>query len=132
MAYAGKNSAVEIGADVVAELNDASISINGELIDVTVFGAGQWRQKIASFVDATINISGFYNAGDATGQAVMRNAVLAGTKVQDITVLADTTVATSGFTTDAFVTTFDMSTTVEGAVAVSITLESDGAIVVSS
>ena len=40
MALAGKNARVKIGANDVSGLNEATITINGELIDVTTFLSG--------------------------------------------------------------------------------------------
>ena len=132
MALSGRNSRIKVGENIVQDLNDASFAINGESIDVTVFDGDGWKKKISGFVDASISISGFYKPDDTTGQAALRQAVLSGTVVSDFTFLADKDVATSGFTCDALVTSFEVSAGVGGAVAVSISLESDGEIAVSS
>lgn len=132
MAIPGRKSVVKVSTDTVAELNDANFAINGESIDVSVFGNAGWRDRITGLRDATINISGFYAPTDATGQAALRAGILAGTQVDDVTVLADSAVATSGFTGNFFVSSFEISPAVTNAVEVSITLESTGAITVSS
>lgn len=132
MAHIGRKSVVRIGETNVAEINEASFSINGELLDATVFGSDQFRKKLANFVDANISISGFYDGGDATGQAIMRNSVLTGAEVENISVLADRDVADSGFTANALVGNFEISSSVSGLVTVSISLETNGPITVSS
>lgn len=125
MALPGKDAQVKFGADQVVGLNDATFTINGELVDITAFDSDGWRKRLANLRDASISISGFYDPTDSTGQVAAQSAILAGTKVEDVAVLAD---GTSGFKCDAFVETFELSPAVEGAVAVSISLQSDGEI----
>ena len=132
MAIPGKKSQVKLGANVVAELSEASMTINGELLDPTSFDSDGWREKLAGIRDANISISGFYKPDDADGQAALREAVLAGTKISDFTYLADKDVATSGFKCDAYVASFEANSTVGGLVTLSVSLESDGEIAVSS
>lgn len=132
MAISGRNSRVKIGSVIIADLNDASFAINGETIDVTTFDSSGWRKKLSSFVDAAISLSGFYKPDDTAGQVALRTAVLNGTVVNDFTFLADKDVPTSGFKCNARVTSFEVSASVGGAVALSISLESDGPITVSS
>lgn len=121
-----------IGANLVAEINDATFTINGEVVDVTHFGSGGWRERLLNLRDATISISGFYNGGDSTGQALIRDALLSQDLVEDVTVLADSADPTSGFMCDAFPESFEIAAAVEGAVTVSITLQSHGQITIPS
>ena len=132
MAYAGKHSEVKFGANTVAKINDASFTINGEVIDVSAFDGEGWSEFIQGLRDADIDISGFYDATDTNGQVVARAAILTQNIVSDVTVLSNANLATSGFTCDAFVETFEISTTVDGAVELSISMQSSGPIAVSS
>ena len=132
MALAGKHAVVKIGADTVLGINDATFTINGEIVDVTAFDSGGWRRRLQNLRDASISISGFYDPADTTGQVAIRTAILTQDKIEDLTVLADEADATSGFTCDAYIESFEISPSVEGAVPVSISMLSDDEIVVSS
>lgn len=132
MALPGKHATVKIASDAVLGINDATFTINGEIVDVSTFESGGWRERLQNLRDATITISGFYDPSDTTGQIVFRTAVLTQAVVEDVIVLADSNSATSGFVCDAFVESFEISPSVEGAVPVSITLQSTGQISVSS
>jgi TP901-1 family phage major tail protein len=132
MAYPGKHAGVFIANDLVAEINDATFTINGEIVDISSFDSGGWRERLLNLRDASISISGFYVSDDTTGQNVLRTAILTQALVEDVKVLADVNVATSGFICDAFVETFEINAAVEGAVTVSISLQSSGQIAVSS
>lgn len=132
MAIAGKKSVVKIGNDNILGINDATFTLNGEIVDVSVFCQGGWRSRLQNLKDATISISGFYEPDDTTGQVVLRTAILNQDKVEDFTVLSDKEVATSGFTCDVFIETFEIAPAIEGAVAVTISVQSDGEVVVSS
>lgn len=132
MAYPGKHAGVFIDNNLVAEINDATFTINGEIVDISSFDSGGWRKRLLNLRDATISISGFYADGDTDGQVALRTAILTQALVEDVKVLADVNVATSGFICDAYVETFEINAAVEGAVTVSITLQSSGPIAVSS
>lgn len=132
MAYPGKHAGVFIDSNLVAEINDATFTINGEVVDISSFDSDGWRERLLNLRDATIAISGFYASDDTTGQNVLRTAILTQALVEDVKVLADVTEATSGFICDALVETFEISAAVEGAVTVSITLQSSGEISVAS
>jgi len=132
MAFPGKHAGVYIGNNLVQEINEATFTINGEIVDISSFDSGGWRERLLNLRDATITISGFYVPSDTNGQAALRTALLTQALVEDVKVLADVNTATSGFICDAYVESFEISAAVEGAVTVSITLQSTGQIVVSS
>ncbi len=125
MAKPGKNAEVNFGGDKVLGLNDATFTVNGELVDVSRFSGDGWRQRISNLKDATISISGFFNPADSSGQILAQTSILQGDKISNVAVLAD---GTNGLKCDAYVETFEISPAVEGAVGVSITLQSDGEI----
>lgn len=118
--------------NLVAEINDATFTINGEIVDISSFDSAGWRERLLNLRDATISISGFYSDGDTDGQVALRTAILTQALVEDVKVLADVNTATSGFICDAYVESFEISAAVEGTVTVSITLQSSGPISVSS
>lgn len=132
MALPGKHARVALGANAVLGINDATFTINGEIVDVSDFESGGWRERLQNLRDASISISGFYNPGDSTGQVVFRQAILTQAVVEGVTVLADASDPTSGFECDALVETFEIAPSVEGAVPVTISLQSTGIISVAS
>jgi predicted secreted protein len=132
MALPGKHARVLLNGTPILGINDATFTINGEIVDVSDFESGGFRARLQNLRDAAISISGFYDPADSTGQVVLRTAVLTQALVEGLSILADAAVATSGFTCDAFVETFEISPSVEGAVPVSVSLQSHGEIEVSS
>jgi len=123
MAISGQGTSVKVGTDEILGLNSASITVNGDPIDVTTFASGGWIEKIQGLKSATISLAGFWLAAD-TGQDVLRTALLSGVKQTLSTLLDDT----NGWTGDFLVTSFDEGSTPSGAVSLSISLESTGAI----
>ena len=89
MAYPGKHAGVFIDNNLVAEINDATFTINGEIVDISSFDSGGWRERLLNLRDATISISGFYSDGDTDGQVALRTAILTQALVEDVKVLAD-------------------------------------------
>lgn len=124
MAEKGQNFRIAVGANNVQGLNDGSITINGETIDVTTFLSGGWVEKIQGLKSAEISMSGFYLDDDTNGQVALRNALINGTELT-MTVTVD---GTNGWTGDFLVKSFDGSASVADAVNTSISLESTGAI----
>jgi len=130
MALPGKHAGVLKGGTAIMEISEATFTINGEVVDVSTFDSDGWRERILNLRDATISLSGFYDPTDTTGQVQIRDAQLAQEVVEDIQVRADATDPSTGLECDAVVETFEINPTVEGAVAVSITLQSTGPITV--
>ena len=129
MAIAGKGSVVKVGVTsggsftAVADLNDASLSISGTNLDITSFTA-EYISRIQGLKDGSYSLSGFYNSGDTNGQVVIRSALLNDSDLF-VQFLPD---GTTGFQQEVKVATFDINTTVSGAVELSISLEGTGAI----
>jgi predicted secreted protein len=128
MALPGKKARVMLGTDAVLGINESTFTINGEVVDVTTFESGGWRERIQNLRDASISISGFYDPDDSAGQMVIQNAVLTQAVVEDVRVLATTDPADIGFECDVIVESFEINPSVEGAVPVSISMESTGVI----
>jgi predicted secreted protein len=130
MAVAGKNASFEIVSGTTAYaiqgLNNGSITVNGETIDVTTFASGGWIEKIKGLGSAEISLEGFWLAGDTNGQDALRSALLNGTTAT-MKALLD---GTSGWTGDFLVTSFEDGAEVSGEVSRSMSLESTGAITV--
>ena len=125
-AAAGKNAIFKVGATAIVGLNDGSVKVNGETIDVTTFASGGWVQKIQGLKSAEISLSGFFEPTDTTGQVALRTALLNGT-TQTINALMDGTI---GWTGTFLVSGFETGASPSGEVSVSISLESTGAVTV--
>lgn len=123
-ATAGKGAVFKVAAATILGLNEGSITINGETIDVTTFASGGWIEKMQGLKSAEISLSGFYLSTDATGQTALRAALLNGTSVTMSALLDGTT----GWTGSFLVTSFEDGAAVDGEVSRSISLESTGAI----
>ncbi len=126
-ALPGKYALVQVGVSTASLINDATFAINGEIVDISAFGEQGFRRTLQNLIDADITISGFYDPDDTDGQVALRSAVLNQDSV-NVSVLPD---GTSGFSCDAFVESFEVTTGVEGAVEVSISMQSDGEITVT-
>lgn len=130
MAIAGKNVVVAASTNgttfnTVAELNDASMSISGDNIDVTEFG-DQFINRIQGLKDVSWSLSGFYVHGDTQGQAAIRTALINDSAIY-IRIFWD---GSTGFRQEVKVSTFEVSAAVDGEVAVSIELEGTGPVTV--
>jgi predicted secreted protein len=123
-ALPGKSATFKIGANDVQGLNDMTVTVNGETLDVTTFLSGGWITRIQGLKSADISVSGFYITDDTNGQVAMRSALLAGTTVT-VNATAD---GTNGWTGSFHVTSFEMGATVAGEVTTSMSLESTGAV----
>lgn len=135
MAVAGKKLLVQVSTasggtfTTIAEMNNASVAVNGENIDVTAFGSS-WRSRIQGLKDISLDVSGFYNSTDTNGQSAARNAMVNGTDLYARVLLDGTT--SNYIQTQAFLGSYDISASVDGAVEVSMSIEGSGAPTVTS
>lgn len=132
MALKGKGTVIECSPDntswnTVTELNDASMSFDGDNIDITEFG-DDFINRIQGLKDNTFSLAGFYAPLDTDGQLAIRDAWLNDTEIY-VRFLAD---GENGFSQEVKVSTFEVSAAVDGAVEVSIELEGTAEITVVS
>ena len=125
MAISGKNTRVLLNGTTLGGINEASITLNGETIDVTTFLSGGFVKKIRGLTSADLSLSGFTIPSD-TEQVELITAFLAGDDVT-LQVLFDGTV---GYEGDFLSSSIDQGSTVSGEVTFSVSLESNGAITV--
>lgn len=128
MALAGKNVVVEISVDdttyyAVAELNDMTMTFDGDNIDVTEFG-DDFMNRIQGLKDGSYSLGGFYAPTDTNGQVAIRTAWLSDSPLY-VKILPN---GTAGFKQEVKVATFEVSAGVDGAVEVSIDLEGTGTV----
>lgn len=124
MATAGKSASFKLGSNAIGGLNEGSITVNGETIDVTTFASGGWIERIQGLKSAEISISGFWLNTDTNGQTKLRTDFLSGTAVT-MSALLD---GTAGWTGSFHVTSLEYGAAVDGEVSFSCSLESTGAV----
>ena len=70
--FLGKEGAVYIGSNAVAEVRDFSVETTAETVDATVMGsAGDWMVKKATQKSWTASVNCYYDSGDTDGQLSM-------------------------------------------------------------
>jgi predicted secreted protein len=127
MALAGKNTKVKVGTtstgpfNDVEELNEATMSIEGDNQDISTFGA-DFIKRLQGLKDGNYELSGFYVG---TGQQqVILDALLNDTTLF-FQFLPD---GTTGFQQEVKVASFEVETAADGTVDLSIELEGTEAI----
>lgn len=79
--YTGKEAVVKIGDVTIMDLVSYSITVNAPLLGEPVFGESWNRIAGQGIKDASGNIAGLLNTADTTGQNVIENASISGTKI---------------------------------------------------
>lgn len=70
--FLGKEGAVYIGSNAVAEVRDFSVETTAETVDATVMGsAGDWMVKKATQKSWTASVNCYYDSSDTDGQLAM-------------------------------------------------------------
>lgn len=124
MAKAAKDAIFKIGANTVGGLNEGTITLNGETIDVTTFASGGWIEKIQGLKSAEVSLSGFWLTTDTNGQTALTTAYMNGTSIA-LSCLFD---GTSGWSGNFLVASAEIGAGVKDSVTFSCSLESTGAI----
>ena len=132
MALKGKSVVVEASDDntawnVVAELNDSSTTLDGDNIEVSVFGEA-WVKRIQGLKDGDWSFGGFYAPDDTVGQMMVQSAFINDTPIY-LRVLFD---GDNGFSQEVKVASFEVTAGVDGAVELSLDAEGNGDVSVVS
>jgi len=130
MALKGCNASFLLGTNAVAELNNISNPISADSLDTTTFDSSCLREFIAGLRSGTIDISGFYDPTDTTGQKAMLTAMLAGTTLettQQPKILWD---GVNGLSADGVITSLTIEAAVDGLVNFSASIQLTGTITV--
>lgn len=129
MAMAGRGLIIQVGTAVdgpwsdVQDLNDASMSLGGDNLDVSTFGT-DFIKRLQGLKDGSYSLGGFYNPTDTNGQVAIRNTWMNDTPLF-VRYLPD---GSTGFMQEVKVSGFEVSAAVDGVVEVSIDLEGNGEI----
>lgn len=132
MSLKGCQSTIKLGTNGIKDLNSTNFDNVLDQLDVTDFDSACNREFIPGLRGATFALAGDYNPTDTTGQVVLVNAGLNGTLLTGATAPNFTVDGTNGFTADSYVSAFSVSTTVEGKVVFSATLQCTGAVSILS
>jgi len=122
-ALAGKNAAVKNGASTIAEMDEWTFTPSIALHEKTKFGDAA-KNFLAGLQDGTIALKGRHDQTDATGQAALWTAFLAGTSV---TIYMETdAVGNHGYTVAALIKDLQIKAAVSGLVDITINLQANG------
>lgn len=127
-ASSAKNMLIKVSTDgtvfsTVNDLNEASMSMEGDNQDISTIGAA-YIKRIQGLKDASYELSGFYSTLTADNQIKIRDAWLNDTALH-VQFLPD---GTTGFKQEVKVASFEVSGAADGVVEVSIELEGTGTI----
>ncbi|WP_018130714.1 phage tail tube protein [Effusibacillus pohliae] len=129
MAMSGKGLRVKVATasngpfNEVQDLNEASMSMEGDNQDITTFSS-DFIKRLQGLKDVSYSLSGFYKPSDTNGQVAIKNAFLNDTALY-VQFLPD---GTTGFQQEVKVSSFEVSASADGVVEVSIEFEGSGAI----
>jgi len=129
-AIRGVGASFLLGTNVVAGLTSISNPISADSLDVTTFNATAMRDFIAGLRSGSIDISGYYESTDTTGQVAMFTAMLAGTKLTSTQKPKILWNGVNGFTGDGIITSLTVDAAVDGIVNFSATIQLTGTIAV--
>ena len=126
----GCESKFYLGSNIVAELDNLSNPFTKDMLEVTSFDSSCMKKFLPGLGSSTMDISGFFDPTDTTGQVALQTAAYAGTlltSTQLPKILWDTT---HGISANAYVTSLTIGAAVAGIVTFSATLQLTGTVTV--
>lgn len=78
MAVTGKDGAVKLGVNKVAEMSNWSLDLGADDVDTTNFDSDGWKEFLAGLKEWSGSIEGNFVADDTTGQKAIFQAWLNG------------------------------------------------------
>ena len=128
MALQGCSASFLLGNNAVAELTSISNAISGDSLDTTTFDSACIRSFVAGLRSGTIDIAGYYDPTDTSGQAAMLTAMLAGTLLTDTQLPKILWNGAYGISANGIITSLNVDAAVEGLVGFSATIQLSGTI----
>lgn len=107
----------------VADLTNATFTINGEVMDITAFAA-TYGANVAGIKTVAVSGSGHWSSADTNGQVALRAAFLADTDI----FLQFLPNGTTGFQCQFILTSWEIGAEVKGGVSVSFAGVGTGAV----
>jgi len=125
MATAAYNLEFQVGGSPCGSLNNASLSLNGDILDTTSFEDGTYKTKISGLRDWSVSVSGDLDPSSAQMQGLLAGYTGGSTVA---VVLQPTGVTTCQFSGNTLVESFEISGAVDGKVEVSVSLQGTGSL----
>lgn len=127
--FLGKEGAVYIGSNAVAEVRDFSVETTGEVVDTTVMGvAGDWMTKKATLKSWTASVNCYYDSGDTNGQLAMDENTEVALKLYP----EGNTAGLTYYYGQAIITSISRSQSFDGLVEISFSADGTGALAEAS
>lgn len=124
MAIAGKNGKLNIGANIVTDINNWSLDLGLDTIDVTALG-DEWKKFISGLKEWSASAEGsFAIPTDTNGQTALQNAFLNGTEVALNLYVS----GTNYYSGNAYISGLSVEDPVDDAVTVSFEFQGTGAL----
>lgn len=130
----GLNTRVYVATDAidgtyneVLQINDVSHPMSASNEDVSTFGT-TFVERLQTIKDSTFSLSGFLDNTDTTGQIVIRDAMLNDTDLFFKVLYDGVSASKYGYAQQVVVSSFEISSAVDGVLEVSIELEGTGGV----
>ncbi len=133
MATAAHNTVITLntipgagGAVTITGMNDASFSLNGDLLDTTSFDGGAFKTRIHGLREFSVSLSGDWEATDAAYGLIKANFMDSASDPLHVRVLFDPSAPATaqGYECQVLCESFEISGSVDGKVEVSFSLSS--------
>lgn len=123
--FLGKEGAVYIGSNAVAEVRDFSVETTAETVDATVMGStGDFMIKKATQKSWTASVNCYYDSGDTNGQLAMDEGSEVALKLYP----EGNTTGKKYYYGQAIITSISRSLSFDGLVEISFSADGTGAL----
>lgn len=126
----GRDLTLTWGGTKIGNITDISLSIDGEIINVSDFDSGEWNDKLAGSKDWTMDVSVYHNPEDDSVQETLEGDMFTAGRSDDV-VFGPETPASGDITYGGTVIISNMSVDASGrdeAITSSFTFEGNGAL----
>ena len=130
MAITGKDGAVKIGANAVAELRDWSIEQTSEVVNDTVMG-DTWMTNKATQKSWTASFNAYWDNTDTNGQIAISAALVSGAEIA-LDFYSDDTSGATYWSGDAIITSVSNSASFDGLVEASFSVTGTGELTIET
>lgn len=122
--FAGTGGKLMVGTSTAAEIKSWSIDGGADMLDVTNFGSGGWKENIAGLREWSASVEGNWDMTDTNGQKALQDAWLNGSSVA-VKFYVD---GTKNYSGSAYISGLSPEVAVDDAATVSIDLQGTGAL----
>lgn len=114
-------------ASKIAEITEATLTIEQSEIDVTSFDSDGWVENIGGLKNWSVDAEANYRADDANGQTALYSA-LVGSTASVIELYPNDTSSALGYTGSVIVTSFEIGSPVDDKISLSLSMVGTGAL----